>query len=272
MQLADKNNVSDTTRLNWLGARAFVRVVVGAVLLAGCSFGATTGESADGSTSFSTSLSTSTETQSGQQAAVPDTSTDASTTSSTTTSSVAPSTTVAWTRGAERAAWEDFIDAYEVLDTSEFSRGPCGVFAMMLTEGSVTFYWWNGREWVDRSSLLVGGQGDKPAKVYTRDFTLDGVPDFFVEYEPSRDYRGRSYGSFFAYPWTHEQQCQWTWIDVDDGRDLGKRVVSPDVDQRAHQVYGTGYVKGRWGSYGVYEFLGSSSSFVFRQTSRSQDN
>ena len=199
--------------------------------------------------------------------------TDADATASPTTTAVvsAPSTTVPWTRGAERAAWEKFLQSYEVLDSSEFSRGPCGVFAMMLTEGSVTFYWWNGREWVDRSALLLGGQGDKPAKVYTRDFTLDGVADFFVEYEPSRDYRGQSYGAFFAYPWTEEQQCQWAWIDVDDGRDLTKRVISPEIDRRNSRVFGDGFEKGRWGTYGVYEFLGSSSSFVFRQYSRSQD-
>lgn len=189
-------------------------------------------------------------------------------TSTTMLSSTVPSTVVAWKRGDERAAWEKFLESFEVLDSSEFSRGPCGVFAMMLTEGSVTFYWWNGREWVDRSSLLVGGQGDKPAKVYTRDFTLDGVLDFFVQYEPSRDYRGQSYGAYFAYPWPEEQKCQWTWIDVDDGRDLTKRVISPDVDQRNSKVFGDGFVKGRWGSYGSYEYLGSSSSFVFHQTLR----
>ena len=174
--------------------------------------------------------------------------------------------TVAWNKGEANAAWKTFLEPYEVLDVSKFSRSECGLYAVLVTEGSVTFYFWDGRNWIDQTRLLGAGQGDKPTGVVSADFTNDGVIDFFVTYEPDRDLGNRDYGALLAIPWGGDYRCQWGWVDVDDGRDLTKRVVSPDVDAGRREVRGDGWDNGRWRSRGVYEYLGSSSSFVFRKT------
>lgn len=174
--------------------------------------------------------------------------------------------TLAWTKGAANAAWKTFLEPYEVMDVSKFSRSECGLYAVLVTEGSVTFYFWDGRSWIDQSKLLGGGQGDTPTGVVSADFTNDGVIDFFITYGPDRDLGNRDYGALLAIPWGGDYRCQWGWVDVDDGRDLTKRVVSPDVDAERREVRGDGWEKGRWRSRGVFEYLGSSSSFVFRKT------
>jgi hypothetical protein len=58
--------------------------------------------------------------------------------------------------------------------------------------------------------------------------------------------------------------CEWGWVDIDDGRDLTKIIESPEVDQRKGLVRGTGYVNSRWKSFGLVDYLPSSSSFVFQ--------
>ncbi|MEY2966633.1 MAG: hypothetical protein RLY50_683 [Actinomycetota bacterium] len=173
--------------------------------------------------------------------------------------------TVPWKKGEAAKAWKKFLRSYEVLDVSDYSGSECGLYTMMLTEGSVTFYFWDGRGWVDQSQLLGSGQGRQPVSVHSADYTNDGVIDFFITYAPDRDYGNREYGAYFAIPWGGNYRCQWGWVDVDDGRTLGKRITSPDVSTREAVVRGDGFDKGRWRTWGEYRYLPSSASFVFRK-------
>ena len=95
---------------------------------------------------------------------------------------------------------------------------------MLVTEGSLTFYDWNGVQWTDISSLLMGGRGQVPLKVYSHDFTNDGVVDFFVTYGDNKARGGATYGGFFAFPWSGNNMCEWGWVDIDNGRDITKVV------------------------------------------------
>jgi hypothetical protein len=136
---------------------------------------------------------------------------------------------------------------------------------MLVTEGSLTFYDWNGVQWTDISSLLMGGRGQFPLKVYSHDFTNDGVIDFFVTYGDNKSRGGATYGGFFAFPWSGVNACEWAWVDIDNGRDITKVVESPEIDQRRGVVYASGYVSSRWQSYGKLSYLPSSSSFIFQK-------
>lgn len=183
----------------------------------------------------------------------------------TTTEPPAVSTTVPWARGAAVKAWRTHVKSFVTKDVSAVSKGDCGVFAMLITEGSATFYWWDGIRWNDDSQQLTGGRGQSPEKVYSHDFTNDGVVDFFVTYSDNTKRGQPTYGAFFAHKWSGENMCDWDWVDIDNGRDLTKIIESPEVDQRKGLVYGTGYAKGRWQSFGSVDYLPSSGSFVFRQ-------
>ena len=173
-------------------------------------------------------------------------------------------TTVPWKPGAAVKAWNKWVKSFEVIDVSGISKSECGVYAMLITEGSLTFYMWNGVQWMDISTDLDGGKGKMPLKVYTHDFTNDGVLDFFVTYSDNRASGGKTYGSFFAFPWAVDRQCKWAWMDIDNGREIRKTIESPEVDQRKGVVYANGFVRG-YGTYGVVDFLPSSSSFVFSE-------
>lgn len=190
-----------------------------------------------------------------------------STTMSTTTSSAPPatSTTVPWVTGAAAKAWNKFVKSYDVIDVSAISKGDCGVFAMLVTEGSLTFYWWDGVAWNDDSSQLAGGKGTQPLKVYSHDFTNDGIVDYFVTYGDRKDSGGGTYGAFFAHRWSGDNMCDWEWVDIDDGRSLTKTIDGPEIDQRKGLVYGDGYANSRWKSYGLFDYLPSSGSFVFQE-------
>lgn len=192
---------------------------------------------------------------------------DAAATDSTVTvqTSVPVPVTFPWKKGEAARGWKKFVSSYEVLDVSDYSRSECGLYKMLLTEGSVTFYFWDGRGWVDQSQLLGGGQGREPVSVHSADYTNDGVIDFFVTYAPDRELGNRDYGAYFAIPWGGDYRCQWGWVDVDDGRTLGKRVTSPDVSRREAVVRGDGFDKGRWRTWGEYRYLPSSASFVFKK-------
>jgi hypothetical protein len=183
----------------------------------------------------------------------------------TTTTPPATSTTVPWVTGAAAKAWKTFVKSYQVVDVSAISKGDCGVYAMLVTEGSLTFYWWDGEKWNDDSSQLAGGKGQQPLKVYSHDFTNDGVVDFFVTYGDRKESGGSTYGAFFAHRWSGVNMCDWEWVDVDDGRSLTKTVESPEVDQRKGLVYADGYANSRWKSYGLVDYLPSSGSFVFQE-------
>jgi hypothetical protein len=174
----------------------------------------------------------------------------------------ATSTTIPSIPNTAVEAWNEYITSFEVVDVSEVSTGDCGARAMLITEGSVTFYWWDGVRWNDDSSKLLGGKGALPIKVYSHDFTNDGVTDFFVAYEEKKD--GPTYGSFFGYPWTGSD-CEWRWMDIDNGTRLTQRIDRPEVNQRNGEVFAEGYASRNWKSYGIYEYHPSSNSFVFRE-------
>lgn len=178
---------------------------------------------------------------------------------------LAPSTTVAWATGAEAVAWEKFLEPYAVIDVSEISTGECGPRAMLVTEESLTMYWWNGVEWKDDSDLLDGGRGDYPIKVYTHDFTNDGVLDFFVLYSETNKPKSPVYGAFFAYTWAQEEQCQWGWVDVDNGRTTTKTLLSPEVNPVTGRVVAPGYTRRRTSVKGEYKFFPPTSSFMYQE-------
>lgn len=187
------------------------------------------------------------------------------TTSSTVVQSSPVRTTVPSKPGAATKAWEKFVQTFVTIDVSQISKSECGVYAMLVTEGSLTFYDWNGVQWTDISSLLMGGRGQFPLKVYSHDFTNDGVIDFFVTYGDNKSRGGATYGGFFAFPWSGDNACEWAWVDIDNGRDITKVVESPEIDQRRGVVYSSGYESGRWRTYGKLSYLPASSSFVFQR-------
>jgi len=115
------------------------------------------------------------------------TSSDSESTVATTTMPPATSTTIPTVSAVAVKAWKMFTKSFDVVDVSEVSTGDCGARAMLITEESLTFYWWDGVRWNDDSSKLLGGKGALPIKVYSHDFTNDGVTDFFVAYEEKKD-------------------------------------------------------------------------------------
>ena len=189
----------------------------------------------------------------------------AATTIATTAEPVATSTTVPWAPGAASKAWTKFVKSFDVVDVSQVSKGDCGVRAMLITEGSLTFYWWDGLRWNEDSSQLLGGKGQMPTKVYSYDFTNDGVLDFFVTYEDQKIHGGPLYGGIFGYPWSGDDHCQWSWMDIDDGNNLVHTINRPEVNQRNGELMAEGYSSRRWKSFGAYEYQPSSNSFVFRE-------
>ena len=183
----------------------------------------------------------------------------------TTTQPIATSTSVPWAAGAATKAWNTFVKSFDSIDVSQVSKGECGVRAMLITEGSLTFYWWDGVRWNDDSTQLAGGKGVMPTKVYSFDFTNDGVLDYFVAYEDDKAKGGPTYGAFFGYPWSGDDYCHWGWMDIDNGTTLTRTINRPEVNQRNGEVFAEGYTSRRWKSFGVYEYQPSSNSFVFRE-------
>jgi hypothetical protein len=181
------------------------------------------------------------------------------------TSTVPPSTTVPWQEGAEVTAWNEFVTAYAALDVSEVSTGECGSRAMLITEESLTMYWWDGVRWNDDSALLQGGKGNLPQKVYTHDYTNDGVLDFFVLYADEERPRTQTYGAFFAYLWGADDVCDWGWVDINDGRNTTKTLQSPDVDVQKGKIFAPGFNQRRMSVRGEYEFMPSTGAFMHRE-------
>jgi hypothetical protein len=179
-----------------------------------------------------------------------------------TTTTVPIPTTVPWVKGAPEAAWAAWLTTFAVVDASEISESECGVFAMLVTDESLTFYSWDGRQWSDKSDVLGGGRGKYPQKVYSSDYTNDGVIDYFVTYR-TRKNSGTTYGGFFALPWSGDLRCVWNWVDIDDGRDISKVIDKPDIDQRKGRVYAAGYVNRRYSTRRQLKYSPSANSFVF---------
>ena len=174
----------------------------------------------------------------------------------------AASTTVASAAGAAEVAWATFIQSYVVIDSSAVSNGPCGPRAVLVTEGSVTTYWWDGIRWNDDTSMLDGPKGEKPSKVYTHDFTNDGVDDFAVLYDDNVRRTGNQYVAIIAYPWAQQDECKWRWMDIDNGLDMNKRFEISGINKRTWQIQGVGYVHRRL-SGGHIAYLPASNAFVF---------
>lgn len=173
-------------------------------------------------------------------------------------------TTIPWEKGAPEKAWTTWLETFAVVDASQISESECGVFAMLVTEESLTFYSWNGVQWSDVSDVLGGGRGKYPVKVYSSDYTNDGVIDYFVTYS-TRKNRGSIFGGYFAIPWSGDLRCVWNWVDIDNGRDISKVIDSPDIDQRKGAVYSKGYNRRRYYTQGELKYLPASSSFVFEE-------
>ena len=180
-----------------------------------------------------------------------------------TTSMPPVSTTVASAPGAAESAWATFVQSYETLDVSKVSDGPCGPRGVIVTEGSVTTYWWDGVRWSDDTSMLDGGKGNKPAKVHTHDFTNDGVDDFLVVYEDNLKRTGNLYVAILGYPWVESEQCKWRWMDIDNGLDTNKRFEITSLDVRTWTIRGLGYDRRRL-VRGHIAYLPASSAFVFQ--------
>jgi len=180
----------------------------------------------------------------------------------TTTTTIPISTTVPWEKGAPEAAWAALLTTFVVLDASEISESECGVFAILVSDESLTFYSWDGVKWSDKSDVLGGGRGKYPQKVYSSDYTNDGVIDYFVTYR-TRKNSGTTYGGFFAIPWNGDLRCVWNWVDINDGRDTTKVIDRPEIDQRKGRVYAAGYVKRRYSSRRQLKYSTSANSFVF---------
>ena len=180
----------------------------------------------------------------------------------TTTTMPSIPTTVPWEKGAPETAWAAWLTTFAVVDASEISESECGVFAMLVTDESLTFYSWDGTQWSDKSDLLGGGRGKYPLKVYSSDYTNDGVIDFFVTYRTNKN-SGNTFGGFFAIPWSGDFRCLWNWVDIDNGRDNSKVIDRPEIDQRKGRVYAAGYVKRRYSSRRQLKYSPSANSFVF---------
>ena len=180
----------------------------------------------------------------------------------TTTLTVPVPTTVPWETGAPEAAWAAWLTTFAVIDASEISESECGVFAILVTDESLTFYSWDGVQWSDKSDVLGGGRGKYPQKVYSSDYTNDGVIDYFITYR-TRKNSGPTYGGFFAIPWSGDLRCVWNWVDIDNGRDNTKVIDKPEIDQRKGRVYAAGYVNRRYSSRRQLKYSPSANSFVF---------
>ena len=175
----------------------------------------------------------------------------------------ATTTTVAYRPGAGLRAWNRWIKTVDHVDVSRISKSACGSYAMVATKNGLTFYMWDGLQWKDVSTLLGGGHGSHPSRIWSLDFTKDGTLDFFVVYDDERMKGGQAYGAYLAYPWTADAQCKWQWVDVDNGRDLGKTVEAPVIDERNAVVRGKGHDNSRWSATGRFEYQSSSNSFVW---------
>lgn len=190
---------------------------------------------------------------------------DISTEETVVTTTIPSSTTVPWSEGAEVVAWKQFVQSFEVLDVSEVSTGECGSRAMLITEESLTMYWWDGVQWNDDSALLQGGKGNLPQKVYTHDYTNDGVLDFFVVYADEERPRTQTFGAFFAYLWGIDDVCNWGWVDINNGRNTTKTLQSPEVDVQKGKIFAPGFTQRRTSARGEYEFMPSTGALMYRE-------
>ena len=107
--------------------------------------------------------------------------------------------------------------------------------------------------------------GTAPQHVDTIDATNDGTVDFVVTFANTTVKWAKPTAGIFAFPWSGTDHCTWRWMDLNTGNGLAKSFANPQIDVRKHVIWGAGYVSTRYTTFGVYQYLASSNSFVFQQ-------
>lgn len=152
--------------------------------------------------------------------------------------------------------------AVGATDTSVVSTGPCGTFAMAVSTDTVFFMSWDGAKWNDQSALLQGGRGFRPERIVSRDYTGDGVTEFLVTYSDEVPSGGLPHGAVFGYPRDPERRCQWTWLDIFNGREVVTTFDAPDVPLGKQYINGYGY-RGTYRVFGKIEYDARADRFAF---------
>jgi hypothetical protein len=180
----------------------------------------------------------------------------------------ATSTTVAYPKGAAVRAWSSWLANFKKNNTvsaSLVSKSECGVYAALVADSVLTFYWWDGIQWHDVSNLLGAWPGSVPTRIDSIDATNDGVIDFVVTFSNSDVRNAKPSAGIFGFPWGGDDHCTWRWMDISTGNGLSKSFELPQIDVKKHVLYGSGYVSRRYSSFGIYQYQSSSNSFVFEQ-------
>ncbi len=190
---------------------------------------------------------------------------------STTTTSTVPLTTIVESGKDATAELRILAKAVGARDFSEISDSACGKFAMVLTDviidgfvkGGLFWYWWDGSQWVDKSEQLKGGIGDYHLRVYTRDYTNDGIKEFFVVAKDSERRSAKEFGSFFGFGWSPQSQCRWDWMAIDNGRETVTAISEPEPSPRSVKVFCVGYRNSSTRIRGWVWYDSSISAFRF---------
>ncbi len=204
-------------------------------------------------------------------AAVEDTVVETTIPRSTTTTSTVPLTTIVESGKDATAELRVLGKAVGARDFSEISDSACGKFAMVLTDviidgfvrGGLFWYWWDGSQWVDKSEQLKGGIGDYHLRVYTRDYTNDGIKEFFVVAKDSERRSAKEFGSFFGFGWSPQSQCRWDWMAIDNGRETVTAISEPEPSPRSAKVFCVGYRNSSTRNRGWVWYDSSISAFRF---------
>lgn len=135
---------------------------------------------------------------------VPSTIMTTSTTSTTTTST----TTTTRPPGDPQLTFDVAVAFSGAKDWSKISDSSCGKFALQVFEDHISFFQFDGYDWVDKSELLGSDGPDTPLTVTSRDLNGDGVIEYLVKYR-TPEY---TYGSVFM-----QFNCVWEWANFVDG-------------------------------------------------------
>jgi hypothetical protein len=190
---------------------------------------------------------------------------------STTTTTTVPLTTIVESGKDAMAELRTLATSMGARDFSEISDSACGKFAMVLADviidgfvkGGLFWYWWDGSQWVDKSDQLKGGIGDYHLRVYTRDYTNDGIKEFFVVAKDSERRSAKEFGSFFGFGWSPQSQCRWDWMVIDNGRETVTAISEPEPSPRSAKVFCVGYRNSSTRIRGWVWYDSSISAFRF---------
>jgi hypothetical protein len=190
---------------------------------------------------------------------------------STTTTTTVPLTTIVESGKDATAELRTLATSMGARDFSEISDSACGKFAMVLADviidgfvkGGLFWYWWDGSQWVDKSDQLKGGIGDYHLRVYTRDYTNDGIKEFFVVAKDSERRSAKEFGSFFGFGWSPQSQCRWDWMVIDNGRETVTAISEPEPSPRSAKVFCVGYRNSSTRIRGWVWYDSSISAFRF---------